>query len=93
MPFKTPPPTTPADANYILSFPAEHVLHVALDRPKQWNAINAATNAALDTLWDWYEAEPSLRCAILGTTSERAFCAGGDLIEIVRGRTLWWKHG
>lgn len=84
MPFQTQPPQTPADAHIVVTFPAEHILHVALNRPKQWNALNAVTNEALDKLWDWYEAEPSMRCAIMGTTTERAFCAGGDLIEIVR---------
>ena len=34
----------------------------------------------LSKLWEWYDAEPSLRCAVI-TGSGRAFCAGADLKE------------
>lgn len=89
MPFKTQPPATPADGQIIISFPAEHILHVALNRPRKWNALGSVENEALDKIWNWYESEPSMRCAILGTTSEKAFCAGGDLIEMV---SCWQHH-
>ncbi|KAL1405576.1 hypothetical protein Q8F55_009215 [Vanrija albida] len=89
--------TQPPDitgAHLVLSFPAPHVLHVALDRPAKWNALLAKDNWALDSIWAWYEGEPSLRCAILGTTSRRAFCAGGDLIELgQKDRRAWPESG
>lgn len=72
-----PPPTVP---NTIVSFPSEHVLLVTLNRPKQLNAIPTTSHALFDHLWRWYDAEPSLRCAIL-TGTGRAFCAGADLKE------------
>lgn len=84
-PFNNPPPT-PGDAAVRISFPAEHVLHVALDRPDKFNALRAVDSFALHDIWDWYESEPSLRCAILGTTNHKAWCAGGDLKELVSGR-------
>lgn len=83
MAFTTPPPTLGADAHVLISFPAPHVLHVALNRPDKWNALTANDNHTLDKIWTWYEKEPELRVAILGTTSRRAFCAGGDLKELV----------
>jgi enoyl-CoA hydratase/carnithine racemase len=81
--FNTPPPAIPADAHVLISFPAPHVLHVAFNRPAKWNALTAMDNRTLDAVWTWYEAEPSLRCAVLGTTDRKAWCAGGDLKELV----------
>ncbi|KAI1470509.1 enoyl-CoA hydratase/carnithine racemase [Daldinia caldariorum] len=76
-PITTPPPTVP---DTIISFPQPHVLLVTLNRPKQLNAIPRPQHFALERLWDWYDAEPALRCAVI-TGSGRAFCAGADLKE------------
>lgn len=72
-----PPPAVP---HTTVSFPSEHVLLVTLNRPKQLNAIPTTSHPLFDHLWRWYDAEPSLRCAIL-TGTGRAFCAGADLKE------------
>lgn len=34
-----------------------------------------------DRLWNWYDNEPGLRCAIITGVGKKAFCAGADLIE------------
>ncbi|KAI1274289.1 enoyl-hydratase [Xylaria sp. FL0933] len=73
----TPPPAAP---DTLVSFPAQHILVVTLNRPKQLNAIPRPQHFALESLWSWYDAEPSLRCAVI-TGSGRAFCAGQDLKE------------
>lgn len=73
----SPPPAVP---NVLVSFPAPHVLLITLNRPKQLNAIPSTQHAALSALYDWYDSEPHLRCAIL-TGAGRAFCAGADLRE------------
>lgn len=73
----SPPPTVP---HVTVSFPAQHVLLVTLNRPKQLNAISRPMHFALEKLWDWYDEEASLRCAVL-TGTGRAFCAGQDLKE------------
>lgn len=75
--FISPPP---AVINTLVSFPAPHVLLVTLNRPKQLNAIPRPQQFALESLWDWYDEEPSLRVAVI-TGSGRAFCAGADLKE------------
>ncbi|BEJ00194.1 hypothetical protein CcaverHIS631_0500510 [Cutaneotrichosporon cavernicola] len=80
-PFNNPPPSTD-EAAIRISFPAEHVLHVAIDRPDKFNALRAVDSFTMDEIWEWYESEPSLRCAILGTTNPKAWCAGGDLKEL-----------
>ncbi|KAK7928274.1 hypothetical protein PG985_005272 [Apiospora marii] len=48
--------------------------------PAQLNCIPRPQHFALERLWDWYDEEPSLRCAVL-TGTGRAFCAGADLKE------------
>jgi enoyl-CoA hydratase/carnithine racemase len=73
----SPPPPVP---NVLVSFPSQNVLLVTLNRPKQLNAIPRPLHFALAKLWDWYDEEPSLRCAVF-TGAGRAFCAGQDLKE------------
>ncbi|KAI2628432.1 enoyl-hydratase [Xylaria nigripes] len=74
--YSSPPPVP----NVVISFPAQHILLVTLNRPKQLNAIPRPQHSALDKLWKWYDEEPSLRCAVI-TGTGRAFCAGQDLKE------------
>ncbi|KAI0128202.1 putative enoyl-CoA hydratase [Hypoxylon sp. NC0597] len=73
----SPPPPVPDTQ---LLFPRPHVLLVKLNRPNQLNAIPRPQQFALERLWDWFDAEPSLRVAVI-TGSGRAFCAGADLKE------------
>ncbi|RYP57895.1 hypothetical protein DL769_009227 [Monosporascus sp. CRB-8-3] len=72
-----PPPATP---HVEVSFPRPHVLLVRLDRPERLNAVPRPLHAALERLWDWYDAQPHLRCAVL-TGAGKAFCVGADLRE------------
>lgn len=83
MEFTTPPPMPPPGTNIIVTFPAERVLHVAINRPDKYNALQSSDSFAMDALWTWYENEPTMRCAILGTTTQKAWCSGGDLKELV----------
>ncbi|WYZ45868.1 hypothetical protein EsH8_IX_000093 [Colletotrichum jinshuiense] len=75
--FKTPPPPVPS---VDITFPRPHVLLVTLNRPRHLNSIPSELHYALAALYEWYDAEPSLRCAVL-TGTGRAFCAGADLKE------------
>lgn len=63
-----------------VSFPTGHILLARLNRPKHLNAIRRDMHPELARLWDWYDAQPSLRCAVI-TGTDRAFCAGADLKE------------
>ncbi|PNP43171.1 hypothetical protein TGAM01_v207827 [Trichoderma gamsii] len=64
----------------IVTAPRSHILLVTINRPKQLNCIRNDMHFQLERLWAWYDAEPSLRCAII-TGMGRAFCAGADLKE------------
>lgn len=73
---RPPPPQTYA----LVSFPAQHIMLVVFNRPKQLNAMTVTAQYELEALFAWFDREPSLRCAVV-TGAGRAFCAGMDLAE------------
>ena len=56
---------------------------ITINRPEQRNALNREVREALTAAWLRFEADPALRIAILTGAGEKAFCAGGDLKEMV----------
>lgn len=75
--FASPPPPVP---DVLVSFPAQHVMLVTFNRPRQLNSLPTTHHAPLDRLFRWFDNEPALRCAVV-TGAGRAFCAGADLKE------------
>ena len=65
-----------------VTFPADNIMLVTISRPKQMNSVNHLMNWEMEALFTWYDAEPSLRCAVITGEGTKAFCAGSDLIEI-----------
>jgi enoyl-CoA hydratase len=57
------------------------VLTLTLNRPDKRNAMNAAMREGLWESWRKFEADSTLRVAILTGAGDKAFCAGIDLIE------------
>lgn len=55
---------------------------VTISRVKQMNSVTHLMNWEMEALFSWYDAEPSLRCAVITGEGTKAFCAGSDLIEI-----------
>ncbi|KAH6685967.1 carnitinyl-CoA dehydratase [Plectosphaerella plurivora] len=76
-PLTSSPPPVP---NVLVTFPIPHVMLVTLNRPAQLNAIPTTQHPFLLQLFNWYDAEPHLRAAVI-TGTGRAFCAGADLKE------------
>jgi enoyl-CoA hydratase len=56
---------------------------ITINRPEQRNALNKEVREALTAAWVRFESDPSLKIAILTGAGEKAFCAGGDLKEMV----------
>ena len=56
---------------------------ITLNRPDQRNALSREVREGLFAAWDRFERDASLRVAILTGAGENAFCAGGDLKEMV----------
>jgi enoyl-CoA hydratase/carnithine racemase len=56
---------------------------ITLNRPDTRNALSHEVRQGLFAAWDRFEHDPALRIAILTGSGEKAFCAGGDLKEMV----------
>jgi enoyl-CoA hydratase/carnithine racemase len=55
------------------------VLIVTIDRPGSRNALNVSAHHELALIFDEFEADTSLRVAIITGRGTRAFCAGSDI--------------
>jgi len=56
---------------------------ITINRPDQRNALSREVREGLRAAWTRFEADDALRIAILTGSGEKAFCAGGDLKEMV----------
>ena len=56
---------------------------ITINRPEQRNCLSLEVRQGLFAAWDHFENDPALRIAILTGSGEKAFCAGGDLKEMV----------
>jgi crotonobetainyl-CoA hydratase len=71
------------------------VARVTIDRTERMNAIDAASERELETIWRTIEGDGSVRCVVITGAGERSFCAGADLRDPERaGRTGldYWSH-
>ncbi|MQY18760.1 enoyl-CoA hydratase-related protein [Nocardia macrotermitis] len=62
---------------------ADGIAVITINRPEIRNCLTAEVRAGLAAAWDRFERDPLLRIAILTGSGDRAFCAGGDLKEMV----------
>jgi enoyl-CoA hydratase len=56
---------------------------ITINRPDQRNCLSKDVRDGLFAAWNRFEHDPDLRVAILTGAGEKAFCAGGDLKEMV----------
>ncbi|MYL98885.1 enoyl-CoA hydratase/isomerase family protein [Novosphingobium sp. FGD1] len=56
---------------------------ITIDRPDQRNALTREVREGLRAAWARLEADEGSRIAILTASGDKAFCAGGDLKEMV----------
>ena len=68
---------------------SDGVARVTLNRPERLNAIDSASDAALEEIWNEIEANPGIRCVVL-TGTGRAFCAGADMKEDGPDGLAYW---
>ena len=68
----------------------KHVATVTLSRPEAMNAVDLATEAALQQIWTRIENDPDVRVVVLTGAGDRAFCVGADLKNpSVTGLEYW----
>lgn len=58
---------------------SNRVARVTLNRPERMNAVDAATEEALEAVWREIEARDDISCVVLTGSGEKAFSAGADL--------------
>jgi enoyl-CoA hydratase/carnithine racemase len=56
---------------------------ITIDRPEQRNALSKEVREGLRAAWARFEGDDAARIAILTGAGDKAFCAGGDLKEMV----------
>ncbi|AXQ28511.1 enoyl-CoA hydratase/isomerase family protein [Solimonas sp. K1W22B-7] len=56
---------------------------LTINRPDTRNALSREVREGLFAAWERFERDDSLRIAILTGSGDKAFCAGGDLKEMV----------
>jgi acetyl-CoA C-acetyltransferase len=76
--FLSPNTTLAQTLNYCKLKKEGHLLVVSLNRPNRLNALHIQAHVELAEVFDDFEADPDLWCAII-TGEGRAFCAGYDL--------------
>ncbi len=59
-----------------------HVAIIALNRPERHHALSAALSSAIEEALHRAEADPEVRCVVVTGTGTKAFCAGGDMLEM-----------
>ncbi|KAK0329757.1 hypothetical protein LTR94_035480, partial [Friedmanniomyces endolithicus] len=62
---------------------ADGIAILTINRPDQRNALGREVREGLRAAWHRFETDPALRVAILTGAGDKAFCAGGDLKEMV----------
>lgn len=58
------------------------VAMLILNRPERHHALSALLSGALDEALERLESDESVACVILTGSGEKAFCAGGDMLEM-----------
>jgi len=62
---------------------SDGIATITINRPEQRNCLSKEVREGLFAAWDRFEQDLSARIAILTGRGEKAFCAGGDLKEMV----------
>ena len=79
------PPTSAATSSVLLENTANGVTLLVMNRPEKLNALNGELATALNQAFDRIGKDSNVRVVVISGAG-RAFCAGGDLEIIGKGR-------
>lgn len=71
-------------ADELLIEPKGSCALITLNRPRALNALSTAMRAKLTEAFPRFARDPQIYCLVIQSASEKAFCAGGDVREMVR---------
>lgn len=63
----------------LITYVANRIGFIELNRPKALNALSLAMMRAMHAALDEWRDDPDVLAVVVRSTSERAFCAGGDI--------------
>lgn len=66
-------------SEFVISRREGRMQHIVLDRPKALNSLDLPMCQALHSALDSAAADPGVEAVVTTSTSEKAFCAGGDI--------------
>jgi len=69
---------------------AESVARITIDRPERLNAVDRATAAELERIWQDLESRPDARVAVLTGAGEKAFSVGADMKDTGPSGLEYW---
>ena len=76
-------PDSPSGDAVLFDARPDGIAVITINRPEQRNALSREVREGLRAAWARFERDDAVRIAILTGAGEKAFCAGGDLKEMV----------
>ncbi|MEX0407499.1 enoyl-CoA hydratase-related protein [Aquibium sp. LZ166] len=71
---------------------AERVARVVIDRPDRMNAIDAATEAELEAVWQELEHRDDVSCIVLTGAGDKSFSVGADMKNVGKSGLEYWAE-
>jgi enoyl-CoA hydratase len=62
---------------------------ISIDRPEKMNAMTGVMKSELAKACGDMDADPTVRCIVLTSVGEKAFCVGSDLNELAEKEGAW----
>src|SRR5437016_3754879 len=70
------PANAPRPQFFNITFPAEYVAHVEINRPQKLNALVDPMWPEMKTVFEWLSSNPDVRCVLFSGAGDRAFTTG-----------------
>lgn len=70
----------------------ERVARIVIDRPDRLNAVDAATEQELDSIWRELQGRGDVSCAVLTGAGDKAFSTGADMKNVDKSGLEYWAE-